>query len=79
METTNQVLLPFAFTFGSNCNLHCNYIVIHTESYSAARAIMIEHYGSFWAFQYLFDDKFKESIEKFYLREVELGTSCIRY
>lgn len=43
----------FYFTFGIGKSLLANrYVVIEAESYEAAREIMIESFGTKWAFQY---------------------------
>lgn len=43
----------FYFTFGIGQSLLANrYVVIEAENYEAAREIMVESFGTKWAFQY---------------------------
>ena len=43
----------YYFTFGIGQSLLANrYVVIEAENYEAAREIMVESFGTKWAFQY---------------------------
>lgn len=57
----------FYFTFGIRQSLLANrYVVIEAENYEAAREIMVESFGTKWAFQYP-EEKWREkNIEQKY-------------
>lgn len=57
----------FYFTFGIRQSLLANrYVVIEAENYEAAREIMVESFGTKWAFRYP-EEKWREkNIEQKY-------------
>jgi hypothetical protein len=73
----NAAQTPWYFTFGCGFNLRNNFIVVLADSYSAARAVINEHYGNQFCGQYT-EAEFLPQIDKYGLTEVQLGINLIK-
>lgn len=57
----------YFFTFGIGQTLLANrYVEIEAENYEAAREIMVESFGTKWAFQYTENEWIEKNIETKY-------------
>jgi hypothetical protein len=63
----------FYGTFGQAQVLRNNYVEVPAESYVEARQIMVDNYGTLWAFLYQPLD-FDWAIARYTLKRVPLGT-----
>jgi hypothetical protein len=63
----------FYGTFGQAQVLRNNYVEVPATSYAEARQIMVDNYGTLWAFLYQPLD-FSTAIEQWKLKKVPLGT-----
>lgn len=63
----------FYATFGFSQSLSGSFVKLDVEDYGEARRVMVEHYGTMWAFMYPEED-FDRCIARYGLVEVPLGT-----